>query len=150
MGNLNFQEPRSTSEALNSAHWKKAMYTKIEGFDRNNTLTLVPYDSKFNLVGNRWVFKIKRNIDGSIKKYKARLVAKGISSNSSIDFKETFSPVAKPYTIQIILNLVASHNWKIRQLDVNNAFLNGHLEECVYWYNLRVLSTRILNRAVNS
>ncbi|KAH9751420.1 retrovirus-related pol polyprotein from transposon RE1 [Citrus sinensis] len=69
-----------------------------------------------------------------ISKYKARLVAKGFHQTQGVDFFETFSPVVKPCTIRIILSLVVMNHWTIRQLDVNNAFLNGILTEDVFMH----------------
>lgn len=87
-----------------------------------------------NIIGSKWIFRIKHNYDGSIQQYKARLVAQGFHQTLGIDFHETFSPVIKPPTIRLILTLAASHNWPVLQLDINNAFLNGHLQEKVFMY----------------
>ncbi|XP_070677804.1 uncharacterized protein [Malus domestica] len=93
---------------------------------------LVPPQPSQNLIGCKWVFRIKRHSDGSIDRYKARLVAKGFHQRSSVDFLDTFSPVVKPITIRIVLHLALTHGWPLRQLDVNNAFLHGSLSEDVY------------------
>lgn len=83
-------------------------------------------------IGCKWVFKLKQHSNGSVERYKARLVAKGFHQVPGIDFAETYSPIAKPVTIRLILTVALSRDWPIRQLDVNNAFLNGTLTEEVY------------------
>ena len=80
-------------------------------------------------IGSKWVFKIKKNPNGSIIKYKARLVAKGFHQSAGFDFNATFSLVVKPTTIRIVLTVALYHGWKIRQLDINDAFLNRDLKE---------------------
>lgn len=59
---------------------------------------------------------------------------RGFINNQVLDFKETFSPIAKPTTIHIILSLAVQFDWQIRQLDISNAFLNGELKEEVYMH----------------
>lgn len=82
-----------------------------------------------NVVGCKWIFMIKRKPDGTVDRYKERLVAKGFNQRPGIDYQETFSPVVKPAIIRTVLSISVSRNWKIRQIDVNNAFLQGTLED---------------------
>ena len=79
-----------------------------------------------------WVYKVKRNAYGSISRHKARLVAKGYVHTYGIDFEETFSPVARMVIVRAVVSIAASRRWKLFQMDVPNAFLNGELEEEVY------------------
>ncbi|KAM2226439.1 hypothetical protein TB1_019595 [Malus domestica] len=92
-------------QASKHDHWKKAMAEEFQALQSTNTWLLVPSSSHQNLVGCKWVFRIKRKLDGIVDKYKARLVAKGFHQQEGIDFQETFSPVAKPVTIRILLTL---------------------------------------------
>lgn len=70
--------------------------------------------------------------DGSIKKYKAMLVAKGFQPRLGIDYAITFSPIVKLITIRIILSTAVTNNRELRQLDVNNAFLQEPLTESIF------------------
>jgi hypothetical protein len=84
------------------------------------------------LIDCKWVYRIKRNSDGTIDRYKARLVAKGFKQRFGIDYENTFSLVVKIATIRTVLALSVSRGWSLRHLDVKNAFLHGVLKEEVY------------------
>jgi len=85
-----------------------------------------------NMIGSRWVYKIKRHVDGRITRYKAQLVACGFTQQDGIDYLEMFSLVIKPTTVHLVLTIVVLYGWNIHKLDVYNAFLNGILQEEVY------------------
>jgi len=108
------------------------MQEEIQALHSNHTWSLVPSHPSMNVIGSRWVYKIKRHADGRIDRYKARLVARGFSQQEGIDYLETFSPVVKPTTVRLVLTIAVSYGWNIHQLDVHNAFLNGILQEEVY------------------
>ena len=81
---------------------------------------------------SKWIYKIKHTADENIEKYKARFVACGFSHKEGIDYEETFAPIARYTSIRSVLALVAVMKWKIHQMDVKTAFLNGVVEEDVY------------------
>ncbi|KAL6289760.1 hypothetical protein ACE6H2_007270 [Prunus campanulata] len=124
--------PTTYKQATKDPRWLQAMNDELTALHRTHTWTLVPPHSAQNLVGSKWVFRIKQHADGSIERYKARLVAKGFNQLEGIDYTETFSPVAKPVTIRILLSIAVQNDWHISQLDVTNAFLHGHLTEEVF------------------
>lgn len=125
-------EPHTLPQALKDPQWRQAMSEEYDALVRNGTWDLVPPDSTHNLVGCKWIFRIKHLPDGSIDRYKARLVAKGFHQRPGVDYHDTFSPVVKPTTIRLVLSLAVNRGWSLRQLDVNNAFLQGHLSEDVF------------------
>jgi len=129
---LAHSEPKTTKQALSDPTWLSAMQVKYDALLKNNTWSLVPLPSGRTPMGCKWVFRVKENPDGSVNKYKARLVAKGFHQKYGDNYTETFSPVIKPDTVRTILTLALSKKWPLKQLDVNNAFLNGSLTETVY------------------
>lgn len=98
---------------------------------QNNVWEVVPRLTGKAVIGSCWIYKIKHDGDGNIKKYKERLVAKGFSQEG-IDYEETFAPVARYTSIRVVISLVAQMGWKLQQMDVKMMFLNGELEEEVY------------------
>jgi histone deacetylase 1/2 len=125
-------EPAGLRDALATPHWRAAMEAEYSALIRNGTWQLVPPRPGINVIDSKWVFKVKYNSDGSIERHKARLVGKGFRQRYGQDYEDTFSPVVKPTTIRLLLALAVSRGWHLRQLDIQNAFLNGVLEEEVF------------------
>lgn len=99
------------------------MTAEFDALTHNHTWVLVPPHDTTNLVGCKWIYRIKYKPNVEVERYKARLVAKGFLQRPGINFSETFSPVIKPSTVRLLLSLAISSGWSIRQLDINNAFL---------------------------
>ena len=119
-------------QAMKHKHWRDAMSREFTSTNENRTWDLEEASQHMNVVGCRWVFTIKYNPDGSIDIYKARIVAKSYHQQQGIDYGDTFCPVIKSTTIRIVLGLAVNHDWPVRQIDVNTAFLQGHLQEEVF------------------
>jgi hypothetical protein len=129
------EEPQSISEALNGANaskWKQALEEEYNSLISNETWELVPPPEGCNVIGSKWVMKIKRDADGNVDRHKARLVAQGYSQTPGIDYEEVFSPVARHSSIRTLLALANKHNLEIHQMDVKTAFLNGYIEHDIY------------------
>ena len=126
---------RNLSEAWSNEHnaqWKKATDSEFNALMANDTWQFVPPPENKNIVGSRWVFKVKRNADGSVEKFKARLVAQGYSQAEGIDYHEVFSPVVRSTSIRLLLALANTLDWDIHQTEVKMAFLQGDLTEDIY------------------
>ncbi|WVZ80242.1 hypothetical protein U9M48_027734 [Paspalum notatum var. saurae] len=85
-----------------------------------------------NPIGTKWVFKNKQGEDGVVVRNKARLIAQDLCQKEGIDYVETFAPIDRLEAIRILLAFAASKGFKLFQMDVKSAFLNGFIEEEVY------------------
>ncbi|GJU34759.1 putative RNA-directed DNA polymerase [Tanacetum coccineum] len=134
-------EPTTYQEAVKDSRWIEAMNQEIEALNRNNTweitdpplpYTTPPPPQHKQAIGSKWVWKVKYKSNGDIERFKARVVAKGFNQKEGIDYDETFSPVVKIVTVRCVLSIAIKNKWSLFQLDINNAFLYGDLEEEVY------------------
>ena len=128
-------EPSTFEEAMNNTYasqWMMAMQEKIEVLQKNNAWDLVSLSQGRKPIGNKWVFKIKRNGDDQVERYRAGLVVKRYAQKEGIDFNEIFSPVVRLTTVRVVLAMCATLNLHLEQLDVKTAFLHEDLEEEIY------------------
>ncbi|KAK4400359.1 Retrovirus-related Pol polyprotein from transposon RE2 [Sesamum angolense] len=89
------QEPKDFCEAQEKQEWREAMQQEIDALERNKTWEISDLPQGKNVIGCRWIYKIKLRPDGTIERCKARLVAKGFSQVEGIDYNDCFAPVAK-------------------------------------------------------
>ena len=129
------EEPTTYKGALScpdASKWKVAIQAEYDALMENGTWRLEELPKGRKAIACKWVFKIKRQVDGSIERYKARLCAKGFSQVEGVDYSETFAPVAKLTSLRALLSMAAIQDLELQQLDVKSAFLNGTLKEDIY------------------
>jgi hypothetical protein len=124
-------EPLKVDEALGDPDWVMAMQEELNNFTRNEVWKLVPRP-KQNVIGTKWVFRNKQDEHGVVTRNKARLVAQGFTQIEGLDFGETYAPVARLEAIRTLLAYAAHDDFKLYQMDVKSAFLNGPQSELVY------------------
>ena len=108
------------------------MQEELNQFERNEVWELIPRDDSNKVIGTKWVFRNKLDEDGNITKNKVRLVAKGYIQEEGIDYDDTYAPVAKLEAIRLLLAYASCMKFKLYQMDVKSALLNGLIKEYVY------------------
>ncbi|XP_061993496.1 uncharacterized protein LOC133711381 [Rosa rugosa] len=131
-GFVSIVEPKNIKAALLDDNWISAMLDELNQFTRNDVWYLVPRPSKCNVIGTKWIFRNKSDEKGNVIRNKARLVAQGYSLVEGLDFDETFAPVARLESVRLLLSIACHLRFKLFQMDVKTAFLNGFLQEEVY------------------
>ncbi|XP_061943828.1 uncharacterized protein LOC133668098 [Populus nigra] len=106
------------------------MVQELQALEENQTWILTDLPPGKDTVDCKYVYKIKRNSDGSIERLKARLVAKGCTQQEGIDYHETFSPVAKTVTVRCLLSVAAVRGWHLHQFDASRQW-NAKLTSCL-------------------
>jgi Reverse transcriptase (RNA-dependent DNA polymerase) len=100
--------------------------------EKFQTWELVNIPKNSNIIGYRWVFRLKHNATRNIVKYRACVVAKGFTQQPRVDFRETFAPITKLASIQSMIALAITHDWELYQIDIKSAYLNGDLKEMIF------------------
>ena len=128
-------DPKTLKEAMEWSdwpEWKEAMDDELALMAKYQVWDVVDEPADKNIIGCRWVFRIKRDANGKVLKYHARLVAQGFTQIYGIDFQETFAPVARLSSIRTIIALAASEDWELHQMDVKSAYLNSPIDTEIY------------------
>ncbi|XP_016667626.1 uncharacterized mitochondrial protein AtMg00820-like [Gossypium hirsutum] len=105
---------------------------EYQAFIDNGTWSLVSLPPNRTPIRCKWIFKVKKHVDGTTERHKARLVRKGFSQVVGHDYRETYSPVVKTSTVHVLLSVALLNEWQICQVNINNSFLKGDLFEEVY------------------
>ena len=126
--------PQTYAQAMSCSDkekWERAMREEMEALNDNKTYDLCTLPSDKNLVGGRWVYSIKTDLNGG-QRYKARYVAKGFSQIKGEDYHETFAPTAKMTSLRLVLQMAAQYGLKLHQMDVKTAYLNAPIDCEIY------------------
>nr|GEY12327.1 copia protein [Tanacetum cinerariifolium] len=108
------------------------MQEELNQFIDNDAWELVLQPRNMTIIGTKWVFRNKLDGNGVVSRNKARLVAQGYNQQEGIDYDETYAPVARLESIRILLAYAYGLEFKLFQMDVKSAFLNGFINEEVY------------------
>ncbi|GKA36867.1 retrovirus-related pol polyprotein from transposon TNT 1-94 [Tanacetum coccineum] len=122
-------EPKNVNEALKDESWVVAMQEELNQFVANDVWELVPLPISQSVIGTKWVFRNKLDENGIVSR---NLVAQGYNQQEGIDYDETYAPVARLESIRILLAIACANDFKLYQMDVKSAFLNGFINEEVY------------------
>ncbi|GJY02544.1 retrovirus-related pol polyprotein from transposon TNT 1-94 [Tanacetum coccineum] len=125
-------EPKNVNKALTDDIWIVAMQEELNQFIANDVWELVPQPRNMTITGTKWVFRNKLDEKGIVSRNKARLVAQDYNQQEGIDYDETYAPVARLESIRILLAYACTLYFKLFQMDLKSAFLNGFINEEVY------------------
>ena len=125
-------EPRNLKETIIDEHWIIAMQEELNQFERNKVWELVDKPNNHPVIWTKWIFRNKLDEHGIVIRNKARLVAKGYNQEEGIDYEETYAHVARLEAIIMLLAFASIMDFKLYQMDVKSAFLNGFIQEEVY------------------
>ena len=125
-------DPLTFEEVFEEEVWAQAMDEEIKFIKKNQTWELVYVPKDKDVINVKWIYKTKQDVDGNAQKHKPRMVIRGFTQQPSIDFNETFAPVAHMDTVGKVLAIATQNKWHVYQMDVKSTFLNGYIDEEVY------------------
>ncbi|CAI7851692.1 unnamed protein product [Closterium sp. NIES-53] len=128
-------EPKTLVEALSgpdAEKWKQSVKEEYDSLLENKTWELCELSPGKKAISSKLIFRHKYGPDGELTRYKSRLVAKGFQQTKGKDFDEIFAPVGKGTTLRVMLGTAANRGWRIKQMDITTAFLNGIILEELY------------------
>jgi hypothetical protein len=125
-------ELKEIGHTLSDPSWVNVMHEELENFERNQVWELVEPPPNCKPIGTKWVWENKEGENGEVVRNKSRLVTQVYRHKEGIDFEETFAPVARLEAIMILLAFSVAKGFRLYQMNIKSAFLNGFLEEEVY------------------
>lgn len=129
------RDPETRAEALASDErdeWLAAEQEELKSIAEHGVWTLVDPTPGMNVLGSKFVYKLKRHPDGTIDKFKVRLVAQGFKQKQGVDYQEVFATTAALQAIRMVLWIATFYKFFIWKLDIKTFFLYGELEEQIF------------------
>nr|GEW43660.1 retrovirus-related Pol polyprotein from transposon TNT 1-94 [Tanacetum cinerariifolium] len=126
------REPKNLNEALTDESWILAVQEELNQFIANDVWELVTQPKNLTIIETKWVFRNKLEENSVVSQNEARLVAQGYNQQEGIDYDKIYAPVARLESIRILLAYACALDFKLFQMDVKSAFLNGFINEEVY------------------
>ncbi|CAI7911145.1 unnamed protein product [Closterium sp. NIES-54] len=128
-------KPKTLAEALSgpdAEKWKQSVKEEYDSLLENETWELCELPPGKKAISSKLIFRHKYGPDGELTRYKSRLVAKGFQQTKGKDFDEIFAPVGKGTTLRVMLGMATNLGWRIKQMDITTAVLNGIILEELY------------------
>ncbi|CAI7748320.1 unnamed protein product [Closterium sp. NIES-54] len=114
------------------SRWKQSVKEEYDSLLENETWELYELPPRKKAISSKLIFRHKYGPDGELTRYKSRLVAKGFQQKKGKDFDEIFAPMGKGTTLRVMLGMASNRGWRIKQMDITTAFLNGIILEELY------------------
>ncbi|GKF26860.1 retrovirus-related pol polyprotein from transposon TNT 1-94, partial [Tanacetum coccineum] len=108
------------------------MQEELNQFIANDVWELVPQLKNMTIIGTKWVYRNKLDENGFVSRNKARLVVQGYNQQEGIKYDENFAPIARLESIRILIAYACALDFKLFQMNIKSAFLNGFINEEVY------------------
>jgi len=110
-------------------HWEKAIKEELATLKAAGTWRLEEAPTGANVIGSKWVLKVKKDVAGNVICYKARLIAQGFSQIGSVDYDDTYMPVAKLASTHAVITMANCLSFEMHQIDIKGVYLNGELQD---------------------
>ncbi|MBW0485231.1 hypothetical protein O181_024946 [Austropuccinia psidii MF-1] len=121
-------------KALSGAYqesWRVACQVELNQMATRDVWEVLPKLLGMKIIGRRWVFDLKRNLDSTVEKFKARLVARGDRQRPGVDCAKMYTPTASLMSLHLLLGIAVLKGWKVASFDVSGAYFYIPVEECV-------------------
>ena len=115
--------------------WNGSDYAEFSGLWNSNAyrrLKKGELPKNANVVTGKWVRNWKTDDRGNVIKPKSRMVARGFGQIHNVDFSEAFAPTPSTASVKIAVVVANEKGWLLWHLDVQQAFIQAHLDEAVY------------------